>query len=187
MKKQFLSMLRIWLPLTAAVTLGIGLAYGLVQQDLRQTANDPQVQMAEDAARLLSAGADPQQVVGTARVELSQSLAPYLMVFDAQGSLLASSAQLHGQAPQVPQGALEAARRQGQNRVTWQPEPGVRGATVIVPFDAPRPGTVLAGRSLREIERRADDILLLAVLGGAATVAAVTVVCGGAGALLRPA
>jgi hypothetical protein len=43
--------------------------------------------------------------------------------------------------------------------VTWQPRPGVRIASVTVPWHG---GTVLAGRSLREVERQEDNALFLA-------------------------
>jgi hypothetical protein len=33
-------------------------------------------------------------------------------------------------------GALDYARQNGQNRVTWQPEAGVRMATVVVPYNS---------------------------------------------------
>lgn len=36
-----------------AITVASGLVYGVVQQDLRLTANDPQIQMAEDAADIV--------------------------------------------------------------------------------------------------------------------------------------
>ena len=44
------------------------------------------------------------------------------------------------------------------NVVTWQPREGVRVATVTARWGG---GTVMAGRSLREVERREDQALLL--------------------------
>src|SRR5438128_1080153 len=87
----------LWVPLAVAVTGLSALVYGAVQQDLRQGANDPQIQMAEDAAAKLSAGAAPNTVVPNEQVELNGSLQPYIMVFDAQSHLVASSGQLNGQ------------------------------------------------------------------------------------------
>lgn len=43
-----------------------------------------------------------------------------------------------------------------EDRVTWQPRDGVRIAAVVVAYSG---GTVVAGRSLREVESRADDAL----------------------------
>lgn len=181
----FKTMLRIWLPLMAAIALLSGLTYVIAQQVLRQSANDPQIQMAEDAAADLESGAAPAQVVGARTVEMSESLTPYLIVYDASGKLLASSARLHDAQPLIPPGVLDAARARGQNRVTWQPEPGVRSATVIVAYGGPDGGTVLAGRSLREVEVREDTVFQLAFAGGLAAAIAVTLVCAAAGFALR--
>lgn len=75
----------------------------------------------------------------------------------------------------MPQGVLDSAQQHGQNRVTWQPEPRVRSAAVTVPFGGAQPGYVLAGRSLREVEQREDNLLLLALLGGLITLGATLV------------
>ncbi len=48
--QRILNILKAWLPI-AVVTIGLcGLAYLTVQQSLRQGANDPQIQMADDTA-----------------------------------------------------------------------------------------------------------------------------------------
>jgi hypothetical protein len=143
--------LRVWLPLAVVVSAFCALAYMTVQQSLRQGANDPQIQMAKDAAAALDNGASLEAVVPKQRVEFSTSLAPFLLVYDANGKALAASGVLDGQVPDYPMGALEAARQSGENRVTWQPQGGVRIASVAVPF---KDGTVVAGRSLREVEKR---------------------------------
>ena len=41
--------------------------------------------------------------------------------------------------------------RRGEDRLTWQPEPGVRSATVVVHYQGAQAGFVMAGRSLREV------------------------------------
>jgi len=45
-----------WLPLAVATTLLCGLIYAVLEYDLRSGADDPQIQMAEDAATRLDAG-----------------------------------------------------------------------------------------------------------------------------------
>ncbi len=79
------------------------------------------------------------------------------MIFDNTGQLITTSAQLRQQAPALPPGVLAYARLKGQNRVTWQPEPGVRIAAVVVSFVH---GHVLSGRSLREVEKPEDQAQL---------------------------
>jgi len=144
-----------WLPLAIATAGLCTLVYLTVQQSLRMGANDPQIQMAEDAASRLNAGASMEMVVPSLKVEISDSLAPFVIVFDKSGKVLASSATLHGADPAYPAGVLDYVRQKGQDRVTWQPEAGVRMATVVAPF---KNGFVMAGRSLREVENRESQV-----------------------------
>jgi hypothetical protein len=44
------------------------------------------------------------------------------------------------------------------DRLTWMPEAGVRSAIVVIHYDN---GYVLAGRSLRRVEQREDNALLI--------------------------
>jgi len=152
------------LPAAAVLTVACGLAYLLVQQDLRLGANDPQIQLAEDAAAALDAGVAPSTVVSTGpTVDLATSLAPWITVDDATGTVLATDGQLDGRPPTPPSGVLTTARERGTDRVTWEPRSGVRIALVAVPWSG---GTVLAGRSLREIEAREETVLQLAMFAG---------------------
>jgi hypothetical protein len=144
-----------WLPIAIATAGLCGLVYLTVQQSLRMSANDPQIQMAQDAASALDGGASVDSIVPANKVELAASLAPFIMVFDDSGNVLASSATLHGSIPVYPSGVLDYTRQNGEDRVTWQPENGVRMATVVVRFDK---GFVLAGRSLREVEIRESNL-----------------------------
>lgn len=163
----------IFLVVATLATLICGLVYGVAQQGLRSGANDPQLQLAEDAAAALAAGAAPAAVTGPATVDVAASLAPFLVVFDASGHLLATSGHLDGGDPIPPAGVLEHATADAPNVVTWQPRDGVRIATVTVRWAN---GTVLAGRSLREVERREDQALLLVAVGWAASIAVLAVV-----------
>src|SRR5713226_2337480 len=124
----------LWVPIAVAVTGLTVVVYGAVQQDLRQGANDPQIQMAEDAAARLNAGAAPTSVVPTDQIELAGSLQSYVMVFDASSRLVASSAQLNGQPPPFPPSVFDSARSRGQDRITWQPAAGIRSAVVVQPW-----------------------------------------------------
>jgi hypothetical protein len=103
----------------------------------------------------------PAQVVGSGTVDPSRSLAPFLIVVDPSGNVVASGARLDGSAPVPPKGVLDAAARLGEELVTWQPRPGVRIASAEVPIDKGRKGFVVAGRSLRVVEEREDELLRL--------------------------
>jgi hypothetical protein len=152
------NILKYWLPLAAAITLLCGLIYLAVQQSLRWGANDPQIQMAEDTAAALSAGGSPQSLLPAARVEISTSLAPFMVIYNDKGEPLVSSGLLHGTVPLLPPGVFDYTRQNNEDRVSWQPEPGVRIAAVVVAYGGAQPGFVLAGRSLREVEIRESQI-----------------------------
>ncbi len=167
------AVLALFLPLAFVITFGCGLAYGVEQQALRSGANSPQLQMAEDAAAALDAGAPPSSLVTAHAVDVATSLSPFLVVFDTSGSVLATDGVLDGHDPVPPAGVLEGARQHPPDTVTWQPRSGVRIAQVSVPW---RGGTVLAGRSLREVERRIDQLLALVAAAWLAGIAGAAVV-----------
>jgi hypothetical protein len=173
-----------WLPLALVVTAFCLLAYVTVQQSLRQGANDPQIQMAEDAAAALQHGASADLVISKApQVEMSTSLAPFLIVFDGSGKAVASSGLLNGTMPDYPIGALNSSKTSGENRVTWQPGPDVRIASVVVRYDK---GFVVSGRSLREVEKREAQTQTLALVVWLLTLVAVLVVTTVLEFILRP-
>jgi hypothetical protein len=150
----------IFLPVAVLATLTCGLVYLEVQQALRSGANDPQFQVAEDAASRLDTGVSPAAVVGPGdSVDLASSLAPFVIVFDRNGRILATNATLDGGQPAPPRGVLDAARPGSPNAVTWQPRGGVRIASVTVSWSG---GTVLAGRSLRRVENQEWNAELIA-------------------------
>jgi hypothetical protein len=162
----------IYLGAAIIIVLIFGTGYVAVQQSLRQGANDPQIQLAEDAANKLNRGATASSVVGSEKVSVSSSLAPFIIVYNSQGNEIASSAELDGQTPDLPKGVLHNTTPTHHDIVTWQPDSGVRIAAVTASYND---GYVLAGRSLREVEKRESDLtaavglglgLSLVVLGG---------------------
>ena len=169
------SILRHWLPIAVVVTALCGFVYVAVQQALRQGANDPQIQLAKDAADALERGEAVESVLPPT-VDVGRSLAPFLIVYSDAGEVLGSSGLLHGQIPALPSGVLEFVREHGEDRITWQPEPRVRIATVVVRFMGQKPGFALAGRSLHEVEKREVKVELMAGAAWAATLTAALVV-----------
>jgi hypothetical protein len=139
--------------------------YAVAQQVLRQGADDPQIQMAEDTATKLATGQSVQSVIPTEKVDIATSIAPYMIVFDTNGTPIASSARLNGQTPTLPSGIFDWVRRNGEDRITWQPQDGVRSAVVVTQFKGTNTGFVLAGRSLREVEKREDNLSQLLTIG----------------------
>ena len=155
--------------LTTAVCLLIYLA---VQQVSRQTANDPQLQMARDAAAQLESGVAAASVLPTSEVDITRSLSPFMAVYDSTGRPVAASVRLRGEIPVPPPGVLEFVQRNGEERVTWRPDGGVRIAAVAVRFSG---GVVLAGRSLVETEERIQKYGQLIATGWGITLLALLV------------
>jgi hypothetical protein len=147
--------LYLWLPL-ALFSLALPvLVYASVQQAYRLSANDPQIEMAEDAADQLKRGEEISAVFpGNRKVEVTRSLAPFSSVLGEDGKILVSSGELNGKPMSLPQGVLDYTKVHGEDRLTWQPQVGVRLATVVVHFSGVKSGYVLVGRSLREVEQR---------------------------------
>ena len=163
-KAQLLNIFRTWIPLAIVTTLLCGLVYLAIQHDLRIGGNDPQIQIAEDVAHQIGLGQNPLDFIPPIKVEISQSLANYIIVFDDKGKILSSSAVLNGKDPVIPQGVFANTKKLGETRFTWQPATGIRSAVVVNYFKGSTNGYVLVGRSLREVEKREDNIALIVFL-----------------------
>jgi hypothetical protein len=170
--KTLKAILRAWLPLAVAVTGVFGLVYVTSQQMLRMGANEPQARIAQDWAAALAQGAAPDSIGSGGKVDIAASLSTFVAVYDDAGKTVATSGLLHGADPILPAGVFDYTRRNGEDRVTWQPEPGVRIAAVVERYGGARPGFVVAGRSLRESERRDGLMMLISVVAWLATLAA---------------
>lgn len=161
------------LPLVVTITALSGLIYVAGRQILRQSANDPQIAMSEDLAAQLVKGTTADGIMTSLTVDIAQSLSPYVILYDESGNVVASQATLDGATPSLPKGVLESTKRLTQNRVTWQPKPGVRSAIVVTYYVGPtKTGFILVGRSLREVEKRKDQLLKLVGLSWLLTLGA---------------
>lgn len=156
-----------------AIVLAIvfGFAFTLAQQVMRQSANDPQIQIAEDTAAVLPTGDEPKFLTDNASniIDMDKSLAPFLITFDNNGKLLVSTAKLNGTTPVPPAGVFAYAKAHGEDRITWQPAKGVRIAAVVAYYGGQREGYALVGRSLREVENRIAKLQNLAFWAWLAT------------------
>lgn len=173
-----------WIQLAALATALSLLVYLAVQQVGRQTANDPQLQVARDAAVALAAGQPAAALTSGSQVDIGRSLSPWITIVDERGNIIASSGRLHGELRTVPAGVLETARSIGEERVTWQPERGVRMATIVI--HNPNGGFVVAGRSLQESEERTAHYGSLVLAGWLATILGLLVVVWATEAFLPP-
>jgi hypothetical protein len=168
----FLSRFFGWVPLGVGITLTIGLVYVSVQQTYRQGANDPQIQIVQEVARDLAAGQDPKALDAGTKLDLKDLTSPFVIVYDKDGKLVASTVTLDGNPPIVPVGALHETDAGQQNRITWEPAEGVREAIVIAHYktsDDAQEGYIVAGRSLAEVESRVSDFTKKLAIGLAVT------------------
>lgn len=154
--------LRAWVPLAVLATVMAAILYGVAQQQLRDGADDPQLQLAEESVARLAAGAPASAVAAPEPVDLAVSAAPWVAVYDRDRRPLAASARLDGEILPFPVTVLDNARPGHPDRITWMPRPGVRQATVVVAWTG---GWVVSGRSLLRVEEREGRVAQLVAAG----------------------
>jgi sensor histidine kinase regulating citrate/malate metabolism len=145
------------------VTIITGILFIAVQQNYRTNANDPQVQMANDIATKIKTGKSMANFFADS-VDLESSLSPFVVLYDDHAQPLQSSGSLDGKMPRLPAGVFEYVKKRGEERVTWQPRPGIRMAMVILRSNFSPVGYIAVGRSLNEIEIREAGLRNLAML-----------------------
>jgi hypothetical protein len=143
------------------VTILFGTIYVVVQQLDRLSANDAPLRLASQVAAEVREG-QSATLDAQPHVDLSRSLAAFVVVEDAQGAASAGSGFLRGSLVSLPTGVLASAAKTGEDNVTWQPQAGLRFATVTL-----RVGDqfVSAGQSLKPSEDRDGTFQLLIGVG----------------------
>ena len=131
--------------------------YVLNQQILRRGADEQPGQIAAVVRAEMAHGADASVVLSGPKQELSSpewlaGASAFGAVYDADGKVVASDATLWGEPPQPPRGIFPVIRERGSEKVTWQPQRGIRVALTGLPL--PGGGYVLAGQSLIPGEAR---------------------------------
>jgi hypothetical protein len=154
------TVLAIGLPLAVIGTIILAIGYINDQQTLRQMANEPQTYLAQDAKLRIEAGGNPQGFGSAIPIEKDE--APYVIFFNATGTAIAGTGVLNNAAPTLPQGVLDVAKKNGVNRLTWEPAPGVRQAIVVMPAGD---FFVVAGRSLNYTEEQESNLTKRALVG----------------------
>ena len=103
-------------PILLAGSVIMLVAYVAVQQSYRQSADDPQIELSEDAAAALSSGEPINALLANdPKTDMSKSLSPFVMIFDDSGKLLSSSAYVNGSSsadglPTPPRGVFDFVR-----------------------------------------------------------------------------
>lgn len=156
--------LRIWVLIAANVTILAALLYGTVQHTIRLQANDQQNQIINDAVKTLGQSGLPTTPVSADAVDLSTTTSPFIIVFNTDNKPIYATGQLNGQTPVPPSGVFNSAKNKTDS-FTWQPQKGVRIAAVISKYSGTTSGYILAGQSLRDPEKRVNDLGIITLIG----------------------
>jgi len=169
--------LKAWLPLAVLASLVAGMVYLAAHQVLRQSANDPQIQLAEDWTDQIVGGTDANRLNLGSFIDPGRSLAPFGIVYDQDGNIIASSVSSPSTMKQ-PDGVFDTvdAAPTKTAQYTWQPASGERYAAVLrrATFDTAS-YYVLAGRNLRAVEERVQRVTWIITVSWAVTLVAVLV------------
>lgn len=172
-----------WLPLAVATTLLALMVYVGVQQSYRMGANDPQIQIAEETANKIESGTQPSTLIPSQKVNMTSDLSVFINYYDQNKNVVVGNGYVDGKYIATPPiGTFDSTIHEprffstvtpsGENRFSWQPKDDVRAASVLLPVDSGNKGYVLVGRSLREVELRAESMLKIAFLGWLVTMGA---------------
>jgi len=148
--------LKAWLPFAVVATFVAGTMFLVAHQILRQSANDPQIQLAEDWVDQIVGGTAPNRLNLGPFIDPARSLQPFGIIYDQDGLIIASSVSAPSTMAQ-PNGVFDTvdAAPNKTARYTWQPASGERYAAVLTrtTFEE-KSYYILAGRNLRAQEER---------------------------------
>lgn len=159
--------LKAWLPFAVLASFVIGTGYAVVQYAVRQSANDPQMQLAEDWAGQIASGTELGHLNLGAFIDPALSLAPFGIVYDQDGNIVASSVSAPS-AMKQPDGVFDTVDAAPKNEAhyTWQPASGERYATVMKrAVYQDKSYYVLSGRNLKVVEERIGAIAQISLFG----------------------
>jgi hypothetical protein len=142
-------------------TILFGTIYVVAQQLVRSQADDTPLRLASQVAAELREGLTTT-VDAQPHVDLSRSLAPFVVVENAQGIPTSGSGFLRGALVSLPTGVLSSAAHTGRDDVTWQPARDLRFATVTLKVGDQ---FVSAGQSLAPSEDQLGSLQLLIGFG----------------------
>lgn len=171
MQKLLLRCVISFLPFAVCITLLSALIYFSSQQVIRLSANEMPSLSVDTALARISIGQQLGTILPNIPIELSKPFGFFFSAYNEQKVLTIAQTTVHGAPVSVPSGVLDYAKSHGKDRVTWQPETGIRLATVVV--YEPRTKTYLvAGRDLTDYEHRIQTLGLQILFGWGITMIA---------------
>jgi hypothetical protein len=159
-----------WVIIIFLVTFSCLLTYVVAQQVIRLGANNLPATLAVETSIKIEKGQSPANSVPDETVDILKSTETFVMIFDKDKNLVATSAIMGSEKPSYPTGVLDFVDKAGEDRVTWQPVAGPpRESTNRFATVALKSGDyyIVAGRSLTEPEKLIGVIekLILAAWG----------------------
>ena len=118
------------LPIVAAVSLCIGLSYSLMQQTVRLGANISAAALLDNVVAKVDQSTNQLQAM-TAISQSRMVQDPFVIFFDANKTILASSFISSGEMSTIPGGVFDYTKAHGEDRVTRQTPGKVRYAIVM--------------------------------------------------------
>jgi hypothetical protein len=163
----------------AVCIFGMGMTLYIVEQQwIRQSFNDYQMEAATDVARSLHTGANPSFIIPNKSLvptDVLVSRSAWIVVLDATGSMVDTTANMNGQPVRIPDGILSYAKANGTDVVTWQPNAMTRVALVVI-YEPTSKSYVVAGKSMIDIEKHIAQLGVLVSIGSIITILGVCVV-----------
>lgn len=151
-----------WIASLIIINFIYGTIYTIGQQILRQSANDPQIQIARDTSIAMAQGELATTPTTTKPLDIATTLAPFTIIYDENGQPIDGSGYLNGKLPTLPTGIFDYVKNKGEDHLTWQPQPKLRYALIVTRYTrASDQGYIAVGRSLQQVEIREDNLLLL--------------------------
>lgn len=157
-----------FLPILTIILI-TSIAYVMVQQTIRDEANDAPIDLAQNISETVEREPtilENQQQSQT--VDPTKSDSMFIQVYKDDGSLAFSTLQIGQDKPTLSKSDLEASKNQRKAFTTWAPTNDVRLATVISRYEGNQPGYVVTGKSLAQAERRINNLTRTAALGAVA-------------------
>jgi hypothetical protein len=143
------------------ITFTCGLVYLVSQQTLRLNANAVPNQIAVDTSIKLEKSSNTQELISEQSLDISKSQGAFVMVYDSNKNLIATTGMLGSIKPTYPSGVLDYLDKHNEDRVTWQPEDKLRFATVGIKY---KNGYIVAAQSLSETEKTIQQIGYIVLL-----------------------
>ena len=158
----------LWLLGLLAVLTLFATIYFVAHYVLRSSANEPQLQIANDtawkAALQLAQNGKINPLDGE-KIDITTSKEPFVIVYNKNGEVIDSTGVYNGQVPKLPDGVLPGTVEGEKTIFTWEPIEDVRIAAVVV--SSGKYGYVLAGKSLVDTENSLNKFsyILLVTFG----------------------